>query len=177
MSKTIYFVKDNDEYAGYYDRKQTARILHCSKMMISNLVDSGQLKCIDISMPNSKYRQLRFSPKNIKDFLDKRKVCKHKKKTQIIPVLPKVTSIYHDAIQVLLKSKKELNGVALSSRDWIKELRECSETKEIAKNLTIQGFASTFYSIISRIPNFYQVEDCSPSLGTPRRVYRCFIER
>ena len=54
------------------DRKTAARLLGVSKMHISNLIDSGQLRAFDVAVTGSRYRQVRIPVCELKKFLSTR---------------------------------------------------------------------------------------------------------
>ena len=54
------------------DRKTAARLLGVSKMHITNLIDSGQLRAFDVAVTGSRYRQVRISVCELKKFLSTR---------------------------------------------------------------------------------------------------------
>ena len=51
------------------DRKTAARLLGVSKMHITNLIDSGQLRAFDVAVTGSRYRQVRIPVCELKKFL------------------------------------------------------------------------------------------------------------
>lgn len=54
------------------DRKTAARILGVSKMHISNLIDTGQLRAFDVAGAGARYRQVRIPVCELKKFLSTR---------------------------------------------------------------------------------------------------------
>ncbi|MBO7524900.1 MAG: helix-turn-helix domain-containing protein [Verrucomicrobia bacterium] len=54
------------------DRKTAARLLGVSKMHITNLIDSGQLRAFDVAVTGSRYRQVRIPVCELKKFLSTR---------------------------------------------------------------------------------------------------------
>ena len=54
------------------DRKTAARILGVSKMHISNLIDTGQLRAFDVAGASARYRLVRIPLSELKKFLSTR---------------------------------------------------------------------------------------------------------
>ncbi|MBQ7590687.1 MAG: helix-turn-helix domain-containing protein [Verrucomicrobia bacterium] len=54
------------------DRKTAARILGVSKMHISNLIDTGQLRAFDVAGAGARYRLVRIPLRELKKFLSTR---------------------------------------------------------------------------------------------------------
>ena len=54
------------------DRKTAARLLGVSKMHITNLIDSGQLRAFDVAVTGSRYREVRIPVWELKKFLSTR---------------------------------------------------------------------------------------------------------
>lgn len=54
------------------DRKTAARILGVSRMHISNLIDTGQLRAFDVAGAGARYRLVRIPLRELKKFLSTR---------------------------------------------------------------------------------------------------------
>lgn len=54
------------------DRKTAARILGVSRMHISNLIDTGQLRAFDVAGAGARYRLVRIPLSELKKFLSTR---------------------------------------------------------------------------------------------------------
>ncbi|MDI9401727.1 MAG: helix-turn-helix domain-containing protein [Limisphaerales bacterium] len=53
-------------------RKEAARLLGVSMMHISNLIDSGQLRAVNLATPGSRYRMLRIPISELNRFVSGR---------------------------------------------------------------------------------------------------------
>jgi excisionase family DNA binding protein len=64
--------KQNPEKPVLLKRKEAARLLGVSMMHISNLIDSGQLRAVNLASPGSRYRMLRIPISELNRFVSGR---------------------------------------------------------------------------------------------------------
>ncbi len=64
--------KQSPEKPVLLKRKEAARLLGVSMMHISNLIDAGQLRAVNLATPGSRYRMLRIPISELNRFVSGR---------------------------------------------------------------------------------------------------------